>query len=113
MQIVERIKMKCKQKGTTMGTLEREFGFGNGTIRRWDERMPSADKMLIIAKRLDVTVEWILTGKEVEELTPDEKQLVDYYRNTNSIGQKSTMSTAKTNSELMPAELESSTSGIG
>ena len=44
MDIVKRIKQKCAEKGTTMGTLEKELGFANGTIRRWDERVPGADR---------------------------------------------------------------------
>lgn len=107
--MVERIKEKCKQKGTTMGTLEKELGFGNGTIRRWDERTPSADKVLMLANRLEVSMEWILTGKESADLTPEEQKLVDYYRRADERGRRSIMRTAESES----AELESSTSAIG
>ena len=109
MQIVERIKTRCKEKGTTMGTLEKELGFGNGTIRRWDERMPSADKALIIANRLEVTVEWLLTGKETAELSPEEQKLVDLYRVADTRGKRNIMRSAEAES----AELESSDSKIG
>ena len=114
MEIVERIKLKCKEKGTSMGALEKEFGFGNGNIRRWDERMPGADRMYIIANRLDVTVEWLLTGKtSAQEYTPEEQQLVDYYRAGNDAAQKLILSNAKTTSEQLPRERESSTSNVG
>ena len=33
MSIVERIKVRCKEKGTSMNALEKELGFGNGSIR--------------------------------------------------------------------------------
>ena len=34
MQMVERIKKICKQKGTNISNLEKELGFGNRKIRR-------------------------------------------------------------------------------
>ena len=92
-----------------MGTLEKELGFGNGTIRRWDERMPSADKALIIANRLEVTVEWLLTGKESAELSPEEQELVECYRAANDQGKRAVMTMAR----LQKQELESFTSPTG
>lgn len=109
MGIVERIKARCKEKGTSMNALEKELGFGNGNIRRWDEREPGASRVLALANRLDITVEWLLTGKESENLTEEEQQLVDLYRRADDRGKRSIMRTAASES----AELESSTSRIG
>ena len=69
MDIVKRIKQKCAEKGTTMGSLEKELGFANGSIRRWDERVPGADRVLILANRLEISVDWLLTGKESGNMT--------------------------------------------
>lgn len=113
MDIVERIKQKSAEKGTNIANLEKELGIGNGVIRRWNDRNPGAMHMLKVAERLNVSVDWILTGKEAGDLTPEEQQLVDYYRNTNSIGQGLTMQTAKANSEALPAEQQSLASGTG
>lgn len=104
MEIVERIKTVCKKKGTTMGTLEKELGLGNGSIRRWNEKTPGADKILLIANRLEVTTDWLLTGKEAGELTQDEKKLVDLYRNTNDTGQPLTMKHAEDIQQALPRE---------
>lgn len=109
MDIVDRIKRKCAEKGTTMGTLEKELGFANGTIRRWDERVPGADRVLTLANRLEISVDWLLTGKESGNLTPEEQLLVDHYRRADDRGKRSIMRTAESES----AELESSTSRIG
>lgn len=92
-----------------MNALEKELGFGNGNIRRWDEREPGANRVLLLANRLDVTVEWILTGKEAADLTPEEQQLVDCYRRADERGKRTILRTAE--SESM--ELESSSSRIG
>lgn len=109
MQIVERIKAQCKQMGTSMNALEKELGFGNGSIRRWDERIPGVDKVLILANRLEISVDWLLTGKEAADLSPDEQQLVSYYRAADDRGKRTIMRTAESES----SELGSSTSQIG
>lgn len=106
MTIVERIKAKCKEKSTTMGTLEKELGFGNGNIRRWDERTPGADRIFAVAQRLGVTVEWLLTGKEAGELTPEEQRLVDLYRSCSETGQDIIMENARSMQLRFPAERE-------
>ena len=99
MDIVKRIKQKCAEKGTTMGTLEKELGFANGSIRRWDERVPG----------LEISVDWLLTGKESGNLTPEEQQLIDYYRKADDRGKRSILRTAESES----TELESSASKLG
>lgn len=116
MEIVERIKALCKKKGTTMGTLEKELGLGNGSIRRWNERTPGADKILLIANRLEVTTDWLLTGKETKDLEPNEQELVKLYRTTNDIGQPLIIKQAESIQQTLPREKqeqESSNSMIG
>lgn len=109
MDIVERIKQKSKEKGTNIATLEKELHIGNGVIRRWNERKPGAEQVYKIAVCLNTTVEWLLTGKEAADLTPEEQQLVDCYRRADERGKRTILRTAE--SESM--ELESSSSRIG
>ena len=86
MSIVERIKVRCKEKGTSMNALEKELGFGNGSIRLWDKKEPGSQKVILVAERLDLSLDWLLTGKESGNLTPEEKLLVDYYRRADDRG---------------------------
>lgn len=109
MTIVERIKMKCKEKGTSMNALEKELGFGNGSIRLWDKKEPGSQKVILVAERLDLSLDWLLTGKESENLTPEEQQLIDYYRKADDRGKRSILRTAESES----TELESSASKLG
>ena len=109
MTIVERIKMKCKEKGTSMNALEKELGFGNGSIRLWDKKEPGSQKVILVAERLDLSLDWLLTGKESENLTPEEQQLIDHYRRADNRGKRNIMCTAENES----AELESSASKLG
>ncbi|MCM1561834.1 MAG: hypothetical protein NC123_20225 [Butyrivibrio sp.] len=109
MTLVERIKLKCKENHTSMNALEGELGFGNGTLRRWDERTPGADRLLILANRLNTSVDWLLTGKTPEDLTPEEKKLIDLYRSADERGRRAIIRTA----EAENMEQESSDSKIG
>ena len=109
MEIVKRIKQKCAEKGTTMGTLEKELGFANGSIRRWDERVPGADRVLTLANRLEISVDWLLTGKEPGNLTPEEQILIDTYRHADDRGKKNIMATV----ENEKIQLKSSASKLG
>ena len=103
MGIVERIKIKCIDNKTNISTIEKELEIGNGVIRRWDERSPGAYQILKIANRLNVSVEWLLTGKEQEDLSPEEKILVNKYRACNSIGKDRIQQNADDMTKLYPA----------
>ncbi len=109
MGIVERVNQKCAELNTNKATLEKELGFGNGTINRWRERVPGVDRVLLLANKLNVSVEWLITGKEPGELTQEEQKLVDLYRGADERGRRTIMSTA----EREVQELESSTSTTG
>lgn len=109
MGIVERIKAKCKEKGTSMSALEKELGFGNGNIRRWEMQVPGSDKVLAVANTLEVSIDWLLTGKEAADLTPEEQRLVDLYRKADDRGKRSILRAAEAES----MELGSSSSRIG
>ena len=109
MSIVERIKARCKEKGTSMNALEKELGFGNGSIRLWDKKEPGSQKVILVAERLDLSLDWLLTGKESGNLTPEEQLLVDHYRRADNRGKRSIMRIAESES----VELESSTSKLG
>lgn len=95
MGIVERIKEKCNENNTNIATLERNLNIGNGVIRRWNDRKPLAEQVYNVAICLNTSVEWILTGKEAAELTPEEQQLVDLYRSADERGRRRIRQTAE------------------
>lgn len=109
MSIVERIKARCKEKGTSMNALEKELGFGNGSIRLWDKKEPGSQKVILVAERLDLSLDWLLTGKESGNLTPEEQLLVDTYRHADDRGKKNIMVTI----ENERTQLKSSISKLG
>ena len=109
MTLFERITQKCKEEGLTIKALEEKAGFSNATIRKWETQKPSYDKVVKIADCLNVSLNWLIMGKEAGELTAEEQKLVDCYRRADDRGKRSIMRTAESES----TELESSTSRIG
>lgn len=109
MSLYERMKRVCNEKGTNFKRLEQELGFGNGTLRKWENQNPSYDKVVAVANKLNVSLNWLILGKESEDLTPEEQQLIDLYRQADERGKRSIMRLAQDEAR----ELESSVSGTG
>lgn len=66
MKISERIFMILEQKGIRQIDFSARTGISQSTIADWKRRKtnPSADKILTIAKALDVSVEYLLGGQD-------------------------------------------------
>lgn len=58
--MLEQIKRMCTEKGITIFRLERDLGFGNGTVRKWAHSTPGADKLKRIADYFGVTTDELL-----------------------------------------------------
>lgn len=69
----ERIKELCKNKKISMNMLEQELGFGKGYISKLGQSTPNAAKIKKIADYFDVTVDYLMTGKEdvAQEKVPE------------------------------------------
>lgn len=109
MEIVERIKSLCITENITIKELERIIQISNGSIRHWNEKTPSVERVLLVANYFKVSLDWLVTGKESGNLTPEEQQLIDYYRKADDRGKRSILRTAESES----TELESSASKLG
>lgn len=80
MDIVERVKVKAKEKGLSIRALEENLGIGNGTIGKWNKQAARADSLITVASYLQVSIDWLLLGKEIGELTIEEQRLLKAYR---------------------------------
>ncbi len=65
MRIVENIKHLSVKNGTTIPKLEKEMGFGNGTIYNWAKSSPSIDKVQKVAEHFKESVDVVLYGFEL------------------------------------------------
>ena len=60
--MLDKIKALCKEKKTSISKLEKQLGFGNGVIGRWDKSVSSYERLAAVANALDVPVSY-LTGE--------------------------------------------------
>ena len=92
-----------------MDEIEKELGIGNGSIAKWTKSKPSVENILKISQKFDVSLDWLVTGKEPEELTQEERNLVNLYRVADERGKRAIIRTA----EAETLEQKSSDSKIG
>ena len=81
--MVAEIKALCEKNNTSIKELERELGLGNGTIRRWDDKIPSVDKALLVANYFHVPLSDLVGGlpdkksPTQERVGPKKRELLD------------------------------------
>ena len=77
-----RLKGEIKAKNTTQEWIANKIGVPFGTFRKWMTRKtyPSIKDGQEIAKLLDTSVEYLLTGVESKYLNETEKELIKAYR---------------------------------
>lgn len=68
MSVYERIQALCKEKGIAVTALEKELGFGRGSIGKLKNvsKNTSAGRMQKIADYFGVTPEYLITGEKRE-----------------------------------------------
>jgi transcriptional regulator with XRE-family HTH domain len=66
MTLVEKIQKLCEERNTNVANLQKEMGFSNGTIYRWDKNLPSVDKVKKVAKYFGVSMDYLLDESEYE-----------------------------------------------
>lgn len=79
MPMYDRIKTLCKQKGVTITGTEKELGFARGSLCKVDTNKPSMERVNKLADYFNVSVDYLMTGKEEPEkkeveLTPRDKR---------------------------------------
>lgn len=104
MELIDRIYMKAEERKITISSLEKRANLSNGQIGKWKlhNQKPSYDKIYSVAKTLEVTTDWLITGKEAEDLTPLEKILIENYRICNTTGKRRILETAEEMKLLYP-----------
>lgn len=66
MEVLDIIKQLCKEKNITISQLEQALDYGNGSIAKSKGNM-SADRMFKIAQYFNVSMEYLMTGKTIQE----------------------------------------------
>ena len=68
--MVEKIRRLCSMQGKTISSLEKDCGFGSGTINKWDKSSPSVAKVVAVADELGVPLSSIIDDSEPEGSSP-------------------------------------------
>lgn len=77
----ERIMQLFAEKGLKSAAVERELNWGNGSIQKFRTSSPSISKIIDLAKYLNVSVEYIITGNiDTNSLSETEAHLIDIYK---------------------------------
>lgn len=66
MNLLEKIKILCKEQHVSQRKLEIDLGFSNGSISKWDNNSPSIDKVSKVANYFGVSINYLL-GRERED----------------------------------------------
>lgn len=109
--IGKRLKYWRKEKGLTLTEISVKTGLSTGGLSAYerDEKQIGSKTLLALWREYNIDIAWILTGKKDSDLTPEEQQLVDLYRQADERGKRSIIRLAQDEAR----ELKSSTSGTG
>lgn len=107
----KRLKAWRKGNNLTLTDISTKTGLSTGGLSAYerDEKLIGSKTLLALWSEYNIDIAWILTGKESGDLTPEEQQLIDYYRKADDRGKRSILRTAESES----TELESSASKLG
>lgn len=91
MTFFEKINKLIKEKGLTFREVERDCGFANASIKRWETQSPRFESVIKIANYLHVRVDYLAQDDSEKTISPniscdgiplsqDETDLVAMYR---------------------------------
>jgi transcriptional regulator with XRE-family HTH domain len=75
----ENLKLILQKKNMTGADLCKQLQISSSNFTYWKTKLPRAEVIIDIAKLLDVSTDFLLTGKS-EHYTLDEVQLINLYR---------------------------------
>ena len=75
--LYDRIQMLCDERRISIAQLEKQCGFANATIKKWQNAStPGVDKVIAIAKYFNVSTDYLLGRTDIpsraEEIIADE-----------------------------------------
>lgn len=70
--IYQRLKLLCKENGTSVNALEKKLQIGIGSLSRIDKHKPSSEKIQKLAKELNTSVDFIMTGEKNNSILSEE-----------------------------------------
>lgn len=72
MDLLDRILELCSKNNIKIAKLEKETGLANGSVKKWKDVYPSADRLQKVANYFNVSVDYLLGRTENPNVNPDE-----------------------------------------
>ena len=60
MNIRDRVKQICSERGVSLNAVEKACGFSAGSISHWDTKIPSVDRVAKVADYFDISMDYLL-----------------------------------------------------
>lgn len=78
-ELVEFIRVSCKNQGSSITKMEKDLEFANGTVGKWanGKRYPPKDKLLLVSDFLRISIEELMGEEQKEKPTPGEGSGLD------------------------------------
>lgn len=81
MNLYEIVQSLSKENNITIAALERALDFGNGTIKKWGNAAPSADRLAKVADYFGVSVDYLLGRESKSEIYDEDFRKIERARN--------------------------------
>ena len=76
-----RIKELCKVRGIAVTNMLKDLGLSTGNTGAWKQgKLPTGEILSRLAEYLDTSIDYLVNGTYINDLTADEKQLLEIYR---------------------------------
>ena len=76
-ELVEFIRVSCKNKNSSITKMEKDLNFANGTVGKWanGKRYPPKDKLSLVANFLQISIEELMGEEQKEKPAPGGSEL--------------------------------------
>ena len=78
-ELVEFIRVSCKNQGSSITKMEKDLKFANGTVGKWanGKRYPPKDKLLLVSDFLRISIEELMGDEQKDKPAPSEGSGLD------------------------------------
>lgn len=64
MNLKNKVKILCEQRGISIRKLEKDLDIANGSVNKWDKVMPSGDKIMALSSYFGVEPNYFFTDDD-------------------------------------------------
>lgn len=99
MTLFDKVSLLCNENNTTLAALERSLGFANGSVKKWANAYPSADRVAKVAKHFDVSTDYLLGLTETPNknliVGPEQEELLYIYNEVSQVSKAALLREAR------------------